>query len=149
MQRAKHFPCLLLELKWLHIQIPHKNSFHSSTSMPSQKSVVFAWQVMLQQYKNHWPRPLPSAYGMIYWWITMHSVALHTEGYINSFSQWNSLRPWSVVFHCLTSHAPASCIEQLEHDMPGNKKPRTPGLACWYLNERSCYEEFEYWIVSS
>ena len=38
----------------------------------------------------------------------------------------------------------SSCQGQLEHDLPGNEKPPTKDQACWYLNERYFYEEFEY-----
>ena len=33
---------------------------------------------------------------------------------------------------------------QLEHDLPGNEKLLTTDQTCWYLNERSFYEKFEY-----
>ena len=32
--------------------------------------------------------------------------------------------------------------------LPGNEKPLTADPACWYLNERSCYEEFEHGILT-
>ena len=42
----------------------------------------------------------------------------------------------TLVFHCLVSNAPA--------DMLCNEKPLTTDQACWYLNERTCYEEFSF-----
>ena len=109
----------------------HRN-FHSSTNMPNLKAffsgILIAWQVMLQlqadawlarQFKNHWLEIRHVGT----WMKGLFMRNLNLESSLNfklgwpcrlvmkelTFHHWYSRR-WSVVFRCLTSHAPAASM---------------------------------------
>ena len=85
-----------------------------------------------------------SSFNWLAWATTSLNISINSIWNIWTLSPLRCSRSWSVVFHCLASHAPNACGSWTMPLTSGNEQWLTTDQACWYLNERSCYEEYEY-----